>query len=538
MKTVPFEDVRRLLETWLDEQPGRQPLRTGAITATSMVPLRGLPFKVVCVIGYDDGAVGSGESDGDDLTARQQLVGDVDPRADERRALLDCLMGAGERLVITCTGRNVKSNKRVPLVTPLAEFVDFAVRHGVTREKYDEASGIEIDHPRHQLSRRNFEEGGVWKQGVWSHDRIARDVLTSFEDEQAGSHRPEPGGRGCESLPGAPEATPTSVAHPAQIELSVLERLVKDPLSLYLRETLGIDTWRDETAVVPATLPITLRKKQARDLTIALHRVLVGDPGAAAAWVEAKERSGELPVGPHALRQVEEIVALATGLTRGSEAHSLRLGSLTAARLEDAEQVGDYRIVGQLDGIHVDPARLVIVMAGEAGKDDYGRPLHMAALHLLAARAARIDAEAAIVISRRDGWKVGRTTKPSTRQPQPRPVDPWQARIVKLEDPLMSQAAAATRLDAIARLALEAVQAARPAFGKVITAKPASREHEFEKALETDFYRRSSERSLFGVSPTFTDVFTDRPERLAFLDAFAHLLEPKWASHTKDYRLT
>ena len=106
---MPCEDVRCLLVTWLDEKSGRQPLRTGAITATSMVPLRGVPFKVICVFGYDDGAVGVGEGDGDDLVTRQQLVGEVDPRADERRALLDCLLAAGERLVITCNGRNVKS---------------------------------------------------------------------------------------------------------------------------------------------------------------------------------------------------------------------------------------------------------------------------------------------------------------------------------------------------------------------------------------------------------------------------------------------
>ncbi|NBX29105.1 hypothetical protein EBR04_01415, partial [bacterium] len=85
---VPFGDVRELLTTWFDEKSARQSFRTGAIMATSMVPLRGVPFKVICVVGYDDGAVGTAEADGDDLVTRQQLLGDVDPRTDERRALL------------------------------------------------------------------------------------------------------------------------------------------------------------------------------------------------------------------------------------------------------------------------------------------------------------------------------------------------------------------------------------------------------------------------------------------------------------------
>ncbi|MGI9177875.1 MAG: exodeoxyribonuclease V subunit gamma, partial [Pirellulales bacterium] len=166
---VPFDDVRQLLAGWFDEKAGRQPLRTGAITATSLVPLRGVPFKVVCVIGYDDGAVGVSEADGDDLVARQQLVGDVDPRIDERRALLDCLLAAEHRLVITCNGQSIKNNERLPLVTPLAELVDFAVRHGVRREKLSGPSGIEFSHPRHHLGRGNFLEGKVQPGVIWSH---------------------------------------------------------------------------------------------------------------------------------------------------------------------------------------------------------------------------------------------------------------------------------------------------------------------------------------------------------------------------------
>ena len=520
---VPFEDVHQLLVAWLDEKSGRQPLRTGAITATSLVPLRGVPFRVIGVIGYDDGAVGGGEADGDDLVARQQLLGDVDPRADERRALLDCLLSAHDRLVITCTGRNVKSNKRVPLVTPLAELVDFAVRHGVAREKLDALSGIEIDHPRHHLSRRTFEPAGVQRHAPWSHDHIARDVLAAVEREPAG---PRAASAAARSGPagGAAAATPPS-AGPILTELSLLERLVKNPLGLYLEETLGIDTWRDDDDAIPATLPLGLDRRQVRILTRDLLHVLVQDPTAAAAWIEAKQRSGMLPIGPHVQRQIDEIVALATGLKTGAAGRGLRLGALASEPLEDVP-LGKHRLVGTLEGVHREPNELVVVTTGEAGKDDFGRPLHMAALHLLAARAAGIEVDRTTIISRRDGWKAGQQAKPTAKQPEPRPVEAWQTRSVKLAEPLTMPAAAAARLDAIAALAHEAVTAARPAFGKVLTAAADKREEEFEKAVEGEFYARTSECALFGVSPSFADVFGAVPERCAFLDAFNELLEP------------
>jgi exodeoxyribonuclease V gamma subunit len=525
---VPFADVRGLLTTWLDETTGRQPLRTGAITATSMVPLRSVPFRVICVVGYDDGAVGTGEADGDDLVGRQPLVGDVDPRVDERRALLDCVLAAGERLVITCNGRNAKSNKRVPLVTPLAELVDFAVRHGVARPALDALSGIEIDHPRHHLSRRNFEERGVEQTGCWSHDEIAREVLEIIEKKRLGQ------GQSPSHDDGQPAATPPGdgASSPAAAleltDLSLLEQLVKDPLRLYLEQTLGMSVWRDEDEPTPATIPLTVTKTQARALTHDLLQEIVGKDDAAVAaavakWMEAKQSSGLLSLGPHMQRQVHEIIALARGLAAGLQSEALDLRGLRSANLAEANQVGRFRISGTLPGIHAGPNQLVVVTASKVGRDEFGLPLHEAALHLLVARAAGIDVDSVTIISRHSDWKLGKLKKPSQRNPGPRPADVWQARVVTLDPALMPQQAAASRLDEIVELVHEAIREPRPAFGGVLTAEPSGRESAFESKIADEYFWRSSECALFGVSPSFEEVFIAHPERIRFVDAFQRL---------------
>jgi exodeoxyribonuclease V gamma subunit len=48
---VGFSDFSAIVEDLLSGSPGRQPLRTGAVTATSFLPLRSVPFRVVCVVG-------------------------------------------------------------------------------------------------------------------------------------------------------------------------------------------------------------------------------------------------------------------------------------------------------------------------------------------------------------------------------------------------------------------------------------------------------------------------------------------------------
>jgi hypothetical protein len=161
----------------------------------------------------------------------------------------------------------------------------------------------------------------------------------------------------------------------------------------------------------------------------------------------------------------------------------------------------------------------------------------MAALHLLVARAAAIDVDCLTIISRRDEWKLGKMKPPSPRFPNPRPIAAWQARVVRLRDTDMSQAAAASRLDDIVGLAMDAVKSPRPAFGQVLTAAAAQREAEFERTIGSEFYGRSSEAVFFGASPTFADVFTAVPARLTFLDDVGRLLCPRHDSKSGEYLL-
>ncbi|MFM7040848.1 MAG: exodeoxyribonuclease V subunit gamma, partial [Planctomycetaceae bacterium] len=242
---VPWYDLKTILAATLTAPVGRQPLRTGVITATSLIPLRGVPFRVVCLAGYDDEAVSPREGDNEDLAERQRLLGDRDRSLEVRRELLDCLLAAGDRLVITCTGRDIKNNKTLPLVTPLAEFTDFVARHGVPRYELDgeEFSGIELVHPRHACSRSNFvagENGLLKTDAPWSHDAAALAAAKALRQEpnrQAGA---------AVSAEPKPQAVPNPQAVPEVIQLEWLAEFMHDPLWPYVRKTLGINTWRDD----------------------------------------------------------------------------------------------------------------------------------------------------------------------------------------------------------------------------------------------------------------------------------------------------
>ena len=165
---VPFSDVAAYLSARFEGVPDARLTRFGGVLATSMASQRLVPYRVICLVGMDDEAFGASESEGDDLIGRQQLVGDPDPRAEHRRAILDAVMSASDRIVVCCNGQSLKNNDPVPTPVPISELLD-ACRAIGAPERLGDESVLEMDvaHPRHSMSIRNFRPDGVVAGRVW-----------------------------------------------------------------------------------------------------------------------------------------------------------------------------------------------------------------------------------------------------------------------------------------------------------------------------------------------------------------------------------
>ena len=118
-------DIRALLDRHLAGRPTRANFRTGTLTVCTMVPMRSVPHRVVCLVGLDDGVFPRlGVVDGDDVLARDPMTGERDIRSEDRQLLLDAIGAATEKLVITYTGANEYSGLPRPPAVPLAELLD------------------------------------------------------------------------------------------------------------------------------------------------------------------------------------------------------------------------------------------------------------------------------------------------------------------------------------------------------------------------------------------------------------------------------
>ena len=183
---LDLDDLRQLLGRHLDGPAGRVSFFRGGVTISSLTPLRGIPHRVVCLLGMDEDAFGAGAPDGDDLTATHPLVGDRDRRADVRQGLLESVQAARDHLVVLRTGHSVVTNQPVPPATVVAELCD-----AVTATVAPEARAglaLEVVHPRQRFDERSFVAGGDTADGdaaggdgparlggPWSFDPLARD---------------------------------------------------------------------------------------------------------------------------------------------------------------------------------------------------------------------------------------------------------------------------------------------------------------------------------------------------------------------------
>ena len=111
--TLP--EVRGLLAERLQGRPTRANFRTGHLTICTLMPMRSVPHRVVCLLGMDEGVFPrKSPRDGDDLMLRAPHVGDRDPRSEDRQLLLDAVLSATDRLVITYTGQRRAHERPAP----------------------------------------------------------------------------------------------------------------------------------------------------------------------------------------------------------------------------------------------------------------------------------------------------------------------------------------------------------------------------------------------------------------------------------------
>lgn len=332
-------DIRAMLTDRLAPRPTRANFRTGTLTVSTLVPMRSVPHRVVCLLGLDDGVFPRvGVTDGDDLLARRPLTGERDPRSEDRQLFLDAILSATDTLVVTYAGANEFTGHERPPAVPVGELLDALDLTAASPDAERSVSDlVTIKHPLQPFDRRNLVPGQLVPDHAFAFDRFALDGARAAERER------EP----------VPPFLPDVLPAPPPADVVALDDLVDffgGPVKGFLKQRLCIALPREDEPV-DARIPVDLDPLEQWAVA---DRVL-GDllRGCSREQAEERERRrGVVPPGELGRRILDRVVRQAVPLARAA----LEEGRGREPRAVDVDvDLGDgRRLRGTVPEVHGD----------------------------------------------------------------------------------------------------------------------------------------------------------------------------------------
>ena len=315
---VPLVVVRDHLQAQWEAPALHQRFFGGGVQFATLMPMRSIPFRVVCLLGMNDGDYPRRTTPRDfDLMGSYRRPGDRSRREDDRYLFLEALLSAREKLWISWCGRRASDDAEQPPSVLVAQLMDVCATYWKTPPQ-------PRLHPLQPFSRRYFEPVAADAQASFS----------TFDADWQAAHSAAP------QVQAAVAAQPM----PCDLGLPSLERMVKEPVEWHWRERLGVrfstlDELPDDAE------PFTLDGLQRHRLGSELLRS--GDLSRAQETIRLR---GELPLGGvgqrHAralLREAETVLERAQGWF----AHYPQ----TAQPLNVSWAVGGHTVMGVVEGL-------------------------------------------------------------------------------------------------------------------------------------------------------------------------------------------
>ena len=223
---VSFAVIRHWLALSASERRSSSGFLRGRLTFCSMLPMRSVPFRVICLLGLNDGAFPRPERHHTfDLLANDPRPGDRSPRADDRYQFLEALLSARHHLYLSYVGQSIRSNEELYPSTVLAELLEVL-------ERFYGISGLVTAHPLQPYSPRYFtaDEG----HRLYSYDEHFCSVARALRQP------PPPAGRWWQGMLAERRET---------VALADLQRFCRDPQRFFLGDILGIGREPDSARI-------------------------------------------------------------------------------------------------------------------------------------------------------------------------------------------------------------------------------------------------------------------------------------------------
>ena len=158
---LPLTVVREAWLAGLDQGRLSQRFLAGAVNFCTLMPMRAIPFKLVCLLGMNDGDYPRAQPPLDfDLMGSDYRPGDRSRREDDRYLLLEALLSARNQLYISWVGRSIRDNSERPASVLIGQLRDHLASGWRLHEEHNPLlEAMTQEHPLQPFSARYFHEG-------------------------------------------------------------------------------------------------------------------------------------------------------------------------------------------------------------------------------------------------------------------------------------------------------------------------------------------------------------------------------------------
>jgi exodeoxyribonuclease V gamma subunit len=205
---------------------GGQAFLTGRVTFCNMVPMRSIPFRVICLLGMNDGDYPrSQHTPSFDLITSQPKTGDRNRRNDDRYLFLESLLSARDIFYISWVGRSQNDNAVLTpsvVIDELRNYIDRSCNTILGSP----VSQLTTEYPLQPFSISCFEQTSA----SWSYAAAWMPPTTQTKYTPVF----------------LPEILEPTDENRRQVDINNLSRFWSHPVRFFLQERIGLQLWENE----------------------------------------------------------------------------------------------------------------------------------------------------------------------------------------------------------------------------------------------------------------------------------------------------
>jgi exodeoxyribonuclease V gamma subunit len=221
-------------EIWLSsmEEAGlNQRFLAGAVNFATLMPMRAIPFKRVCLLGMNDADYPRTTQKTDfDLMAHDYRPGDRSRREDDRYLFLEAMLSARDQLYISWLGASSRDNSEIPPSVLVGQLQDHLVAGWARDESSKAANDL-----RAQLTTQHYLQ--PFSAGYFTTDSVDARYFT-FAAEWMNVHTPTAEARVDQPLVPFVQSAPFSLRRWVEF--------LTEPARLFSQQRLGVYMAQDE----------------------------------------------------------------------------------------------------------------------------------------------------------------------------------------------------------------------------------------------------------------------------------------------------